>query len=54
MFLSPQQLQAADRHTFRRLREMEEWYNPFAWGLKSIELDSAALTKSLPLLGRWD
>jgi type VI secretion system protein ImpJ len=43
MFLSPQHLQAADRHTLRRLQETEDWYHPFAWGLKSIELDSAAL-----------
>ncbi len=43
MFLSPQHLQAADRHTLRRLQETEEWYHPFAWGLRSIELDQAAL-----------
>ncbi len=43
MFLSPQHLQAADRHSLRRLQETEEWYNPFAWGLKSVEIDQAAL-----------
>ena len=43
MFLSPQHLQAADRHALRRLQETEEWYNPFAWGLRSVEIDQAAL-----------
>ena len=43
MFLSPHHLQAADRHNSRRLQETEEWYNPFAWGLRSVELDKSAL-----------
>ncbi len=43
MFLSPQHLQAADRYTLRRIQETEEWFNPFAWGLKSLEIDQAAL-----------
>ena len=43
MFLSPQHLQAADRHTLERIKETEEWYNPFAWGLKSVEFDQSAL-----------
>jgi type VI secretion system protein ImpJ len=43
MFLSPQHLQAADRHTLRRLQETEDWYNPLAWGIRSVEIDTAAL-----------
>src|SRR6516165_3409315 len=42
MFLSPQHLQAADRHTLRGLQEVEDWYNPFAWGLRSVEINQAA------------
>jgi type VI secretion system protein ImpJ len=47
MFLSPQHLQAADRYTLRRLQETEEWYNTFAWGLRSVEIDQAALSNHI-------
>jgi type VI secretion system protein ImpJ len=47
MFLSPQHFQAAERYTLRRIQETEEWYHSFAWGLKSLELDQAALANHM-------
>jgi type VI secretion system protein ImpJ len=43
MFLSPQHLQAAERHALGRLQETEDWYHPYGWGLRSIEFNQAAL-----------
>src|SRR3954449_4730616 len=39
MFLRPQHFQAADRHARETRRESENWFHPFNWGLRSIELD---------------
>jgi type VI secretion system protein ImpJ len=39
MFLRPQHFQAADRHARETQRESENWFHPFNWGLRSIELD---------------
>src|SRR3954453_2099706 len=43
MFLRPHHFQAADRHAREALRDSEDWYHPFNWGLRSIDLDEAAI-----------
>jgi type VI secretion system protein ImpJ len=51
MFLRPHHLQAADRHAREALRDSEDWYHPFNWGLRSLELDRDAVanfTMTLP------
>ena len=39
MFLRPQHMQAADRHWRECMNDSEEWFHPFAWGLRSVEID---------------
>jgi len=39
MFLRPQHMQAADRHWRESLNDSEEWFHPFTWGLRSVEID---------------
>lgn len=51
MFLQPQHLQAADRHTSQAIRQSEDWFHPFNWGLRYLELDRDAIanfTATLP------
>jgi type VI secretion system protein ImpJ len=43
MFLLPQHFQAADRHAREVLTRSEEWFHPFAWGLRSVDLDRDAI-----------
>jgi len=43
MFLRPHHLQAADRHARAALRESEDWFHPFGWGLRSVDLDRDAI-----------
>ncbi|HEX8202319.1 MAG TPA: type VI secretion system baseplate subunit TssK, partial [Isosphaeraceae bacterium] len=43
MFLRPHHFQVADRQTREELRGSEDWYHPFNWGLRSLELDRDAV-----------
>jgi type VI secretion system protein ImpJ len=43
MFLRPQHFQAADRHAHDQLRDSEDWYHPYNWGLRSVDLDRDAI-----------
>ena len=47
MFLQPHHLQAADRHTRESGRRSEDWFHPFDWGLRSIDLDRDAIANSV-------
>ena len=38
MALTPQHLQAADRHLMRRAGESADWVHPFGYGLRRLEL----------------
>lgn len=42
MFLRPQHFQAADRFARDTLRDSEDWFHPFNWGLRSVEFDREA------------
>jgi type VI secretion system protein ImpJ len=46
MFLRPQHFQAADRHAREALRESEDWFHPFDWGVRAVELDRDAIANS--------
>jgi type VI secretion system protein ImpJ len=43
MFLRPQHFQAADRHARQALAASEDWYHPFDWGVRRVELDRDAI-----------
>jgi type VI secretion system protein ImpJ len=43
MFLRPHHFQAADRHAREELRNSEDWYHPYNWGLRSVDLDRDAI-----------
>jgi type VI secretion system protein ImpJ len=43
MFLRPHHLQAADRHAHETLTASEDWYHPYNWGFRTVELDRDAL-----------
>jgi type VI secretion system protein ImpJ len=43
MFLRPQHMQAAERHWRESLNDSEEWFHPFGWGLRSVEIDRDAV-----------
>ncbi len=43
MFLRPHHLQAADRRASSMLAASEDWYHPFNWGFRTIEVDRDAL-----------
>lgn len=43
MFLRPHHFQAADRHARESLRESEDWYHPFNWGIRAVEFDRDAI-----------
>ena len=43
MFLQPQHLQAADRHAVESLRRSEDWFHPFDWGFRAIDIDRDAV-----------
>ncbi len=46
MFLQPQHFQAADRHAREAWKRSEDWFHPFDWGLRSIDLDRDAIANS--------
>lgn len=50
MFLSPQHFQAADRHLRRNLREVEDWFHSFDWGVRSIAFDAHAIANFVVVL----
>jgi type VI secretion system protein ImpJ len=43
MFLQPHHFQAADQYSRYVLRESEDWYHPFNWGVRLIDLDRDAI-----------
>src|SRR3954447_22396444 len=43
MFLRPHHFQAAERHAREGLRDSEDWYHPYNWGLRSVDLDRDAI-----------
>jgi type VI secretion system protein ImpJ len=43
MFLLPHHFQASERHARGLLRQSEDWYHPFNWGIRSVELDRDAV-----------
>ena len=43
MFLRPQHFQAADRYSRQALADSEDWYHPFNWGIRRVELDRDAI-----------
>jgi type VI secretion system protein ImpJ len=43
MFLRPQHFQAADRYASQARAESEDWYHPFNWGIRRVELDRDAI-----------
>jgi type VI secretion system protein ImpJ len=45
MFLRPHHFQVADRQARDELRGSEDWYHPFNWGIRSLELDRDAVAK---------
>ncbi|WP_406695969.1 type VI secretion system baseplate subunit TssK [Singulisphaera sp. Ch08] len=42
MFLRPQHFQVADRNVRESLRDSEDWFHPFNWGVRSVEFDREA------------
>ncbi|SIO61695.1 type VI secretion system protein ImpJ [Singulisphaera sp. GP187] len=42
MFLRPQHFQVADRNVREGLRDSEDWFHPFNWGVRSVEFDREA------------
>lgn len=46
MFLRPHHFQAADRHAREAARASEDWFHPFDWGLRSVDLDRDAIANS--------
>jgi type VI secretion system protein ImpJ len=46
MFLQPQHLQAADRYASESLRRSEDWFHPFNWGFRTLDLDRDAVANS--------
>ena len=51
MFLTPQHFQAADRHARRNLREVEDWFHPYDWGVRSITFDPQVASYVVTLRG---
>ncbi len=47
MFLSPHHFQAAERHARKGLRESEDWFHPFAWGVRGVRYDDEAIASSV-------
>lgn len=43
MFLIPQHFQAAERHAREMDARAEDWFHPFDWGLRSLDLDRDAV-----------
>src|SRR5262245_7233712 len=43
MFLRPHHFQAVDRHAREELKTSEDWFHPYDWGLRSIDLDGDAI-----------
>lgn len=42
MFLRPQHFQVADRNVREALRDSEDWFHPYNWGVRSVEFDREA------------
>ncbi len=42
MFLRPQHFQVADRNARESLRDSEDWFHPFNWGVRTVEFDREA------------
>ena len=51
MFLWPQHLQAATRHAWQLGSLGDKWDLHYNWGLRSIELDAAALANHRLVIG---
>lgn len=47
MFLRPNQFQAAQRLGRESLKESEDWFHPYSWGLRSVELDHDAIANGM-------
>jgi type VI secretion system protein ImpJ len=47
-------MQAADRHWRESLYDSEEWFHPFTWGLRSVEIDRDAVRNGLVSLRRCE
>ena len=45
LFLTPQHFQAADRHFRRGLQEVEDWFHPYNWGIRTIEFEAKNVSK---------
>lgn len=43
MFLRPHHFQVADRFARETLRQSEDWFHPFNWGVRSLDLDRDAI-----------
>ena len=46
MFLRPHHFQAADRNQRTEARTAEDWFHPFNWGLRAVDLDRDAIANS--------
>ena len=46
MFLQPQHFQAADRYARESSRRSEDWFHPFDWGFRTLDLDRDAAANS--------
>jgi type VI secretion system protein ImpJ len=46
MFLQPQHFQAADRHAREAWRRSEDWFHPFDWGFRALDLDREAVANA--------
>lgn len=42
MFLRPQHFQAADRYARNTMKESEDWFHPFNWGVRLVDFDREA------------
>jgi type VI secretion system protein ImpJ len=42
MFLRPQHFQAGDRYAREVLKDSEDWFHPFGWGVRSVDFDREA------------
>jgi type VI secretion system protein ImpJ len=51
MFLRPQHLQSAQRHTFHARQLNNRWDHPYNWGLNLLDLDMTALANHRLVIG---
>src|SRR3954465_532700 len=45
MFVGPHHFQYAERQSRLALKESEDWFHPFDWGILSLEVDEKALVR---------